>query len=104
MTHDRGLSFKVVVCNRHLKPADHPTGTALYNAHDAKNSKLRHINFRFAPTFWKSRPECNGSGRVPPGPIFLAAKPAQRGTTWLKPVAKGRNPVIPYPRWPKNDF
>jgi hypothetical protein len=38
------------------------------------------------------------------GPIFLAAKPGQRGTTWLKPVAKGRHLVIPYPRWPKKRF
>jgi hypothetical protein len=29
---------------------------------------------------------------------FLAAKPAERGTTRLKPVAKGRHLVIPYPR------
>jgi hypothetical protein len=40
----------------------------------------------------------------PRGPILLAAKPARRGTTWLKPVAKGRHLVIPYWRWPKNDF
>jgi hypothetical protein len=38
------------------------------------------------------------------GPILLATRPAKRGTTWQKPVAKGRHLVIPYPRWQKNDF
>jgi hypothetical protein len=49
-------------------------------------------------------PNVMAEAGYPRGPIFLAAKPAQRGTTWLKPVAKGRHLVIPYPRWSKMIF
>jgi hypothetical protein len=61
---------------------------------------------RFALIFWTKQPFPNAMAVAgcPRGPIFLLAKPAQRGTTALKPVAKGRRPVIPYPRWPNNDF
>jgi hypothetical protein len=48
-------------------------------------------------------PECNAVAGCPRGPISLVSRP-KRGTTWQKPVAKGRHLVIPYPRWQKNEF
>ncbi|PZR89210.1 MAG: hypothetical protein DLM68_06415 [Hyphomicrobiales bacterium] len=40
-------------------------------------------------------PGCNGGGRVPARANFLRGKTLSMGTTWLKPVAKGRHLVIP---------
>jgi hypothetical protein len=37
-------------------------------------------------------------------PFFSAAKPARRGKTSPKPVAKGRHLMIPYLRWPETNF